>query len=346
VEEGSVAKKIGAAVCLGLGVFLLVVAGLSKWYAYERLALVPLDQDTVSVSYGPDATYLNVAAEGGPAIETGDLVSTRRVVGDVEASQLASDELDRDVAIWSTYSFTNPAESRDDGQNPLSGRLDYVAFDRHTGEAIDCCETYTQSGMDPETEQVADPVEMTFEGNYFKLPFNTQKKDYTFWDGTIGDTRPLVYEEEEELDGLTVYRFSQTIPPTDVDVEKHTEVPGSLVGFRRPSVQTDRMYSNVRTLWIEPETGVIIKAEEDQLSTLDIDGEPVATITEVTIGYDENTIAGNVDEYSSLSSQLKLIRVTVPLVGLIGGVLLVMVGALLLPSSESRAARGRRAATG
>lgn len=339
------AKKIGAAVCLGLGVFLLVLAGLAKWYAYDKLALVPLDQDTVSVSYGPDATYLNVAAEGGPAIQTGDLVSTRRVVGDVEASELASDELDREVAVWSTYSFTNPAESTDNGENPLSGRLDYVAFDRHTGETIDCCETYTQSGMDPETEEVADPVEVTFEGQYFKLPFNTQKRDYMFWDGSVGDTLPLVFEEEEELDGLTVYRFSQTIPPTDVDVEEHTEVPGSLVGLRRPSVQTDRMYSNVRTVWIEPETGVIIKAEEDQLSTLDIKGEPVATITEVTIGYDDETIARNIDEYSSLSSRLKLVRVTVPLVGLIAGVLLVLVGALLLLSSESHA-RGRRAATG
>jgi hypothetical protein len=74
-------------------------------------------------------------------------------------------------------------------------------------------------------------------------------------------------------------------------------------------------------------------------------GEPVATITEVTIGYDEATIAANADTYGSLSSQLKLIRVTVPVVGLTVGLLLVLIGALLLLRDGS-AARGRRAATG
>jgi hypothetical protein len=357
-----VAKRLGV-VCVALGAFLLVLAGMAKWYAYDRLAVVPLDQNTTaataddpdadkqSESYGPDATYLKVT-KAGASIENDDLVSIRRVVGQVEASQEASDELDQDIAIWETYSFSNPAEDKYNDDSPLSGRIDLVAFDRTTGEAVDCCDTLTQAGMDLETGEPLPPRPLTFEGHYFKLPFNTQKQEYLFWDGSLEKATPLVFEDEEEIEGVTVYRFKQTIEPTDIDLQasrgesEFTSVPGSLVGRPdKPSVKTNRMYSNVRTLWIEPETGVIIKAEEEQLTTLDVAGEPVATITEVTIGYDEATIAANADTYGSLSSQLKLIRVTVPVVGLTVGLLLVLIGALLLLRDGS-AARGRRAATG
>jgi hypothetical protein len=87
-----------------------------------------------------------------------------------------------------------------------------------------------------------------------------------------GDTPGL--PDEEEIEGVRVYRFKQTIEPTDIDLQasrgesEFTSVPGSLVGRPdKPSVKTNRMYSNVRTLWIEPETGVIVKAEEEQLTT-------------------------------------------------------------------------------
>jgi hypothetical protein len=360
-----VSKKIGV-ICVALGVFMLVLGGMSRWYAYDRLAVAPLDQNTTaqtapdddapddaarkrSQSYGPDAIYLKVT-EAGASIETADLQSVRTVVGDVEASKAASEELDREIAIWETYSYTNPLNDPDySEERPLSGRIDRVAFDRHTGEAVDCCDTTTQTGMD-ENGDPRPPVEVVFEGQYFKLPFNTQKQDYLFWDGTLQDATPLVYEEEEEVEGLTTYRFKQTIEPTDVDElttaegEEFTQVPGSLVGRpRAASVRTDRMYSNTRTLWIEPETGVIVKAEEDQLTTLDIDGEPAATITDVVISYDDQTVAANADTYSSLATQLRLIRWIVPVVGLVLGLLLVGLGVLLM-RRDSSASRGRRVA--
>jgi hypothetical protein len=103
------------------------------------------------------------------------------------------------------------------------------------------------------------------------------------------------------------------------------------------------MYSNTRTLWIEPETGVIVKAEEDQLTTLDVDGEPVATITDVVISYDDETVAANADTYSSLATQLGLIRWIVPLVGLLLGLLLIGLGVMLMPR-DGRSRRGRRVA--
>ena len=50
-------KKL-AVILTGLGVFVLGVALLARFYAYDQLAVVPLDQDTTSVSVGPGRHHL------------------------------------------------------------------------------------------------------------------------------------------------------------------------------------------------------------------------------------------------------------------------------------------------
>ena len=79
-------KKL-AVILTGLGVFVLGVALLARFYAYDRLAVVPLDQDTVSISEGPGATIFDIASQQEVTV---DLVSTRNVVGDVEACRGAA----------------------------------------------------------------------------------------------------------------------------------------------------------------------------------------------------------------------------------------------------------------
>ena len=64
------------------------------------------------------------------------------------------------------------------------------------------------------------------------------------------------------------------------------------------------------------------------------EGEQVATLTDVTIGYNPETISDNVDTYSALSTQLKLIRIWVPLIGGILGLLLLAAGLVMLRSSR------------
>ncbi len=75
---------------------------------------------------------------------------------------------------------------------------------------------------------------------------------------------------------------------------------------------------------------MIIRGQEDQLSVAEYQGEEVATLTDVTIGYNPDTISENVDTYSALATQLKVIRIWVPLVGGILGLLLLAVGLVIL----------------
>ena len=109
-----------------------------------------------------------------------------------------------------------------------------------------------------------------------------------------------------------------------------------------------RSYQNTRTLWIEPVTGAIIKGREQQLASLDYNGEAKVTATQVSIEYDDDTVKKNVegakvdgvDEggYKAKAAQLHLIGFWVPLVSLILGLLLLGWSCSCSPSAAARRA--------
>ena len=377
-------KKVGI-VLLALGAFMLVLAGVSKWYIYDKVALAPLDrnastaegaEDEPTVAEG-EGTVFSIAA-GLQEIDT-TVTSIRNTVGQVEDSEELSDATGEDLVIYETFNYSLDGEDR-----VLSGTFDRVIYDRHTGETYDCpeevadlCDEKTGSNISEEvTEQLIeqfDTEDLTeieaeeqdisflapgdegfdgFEGQYFKMPFNTQKQSYPWWDGSIKQAADMVYQDEEEVQGLTTYRFQQVIPPTDIADQ---ELPASVTGLP-DDVLADRMYSNTRTVWIEPETGAIIKASEDQLTTFDYEGESLVTATDVTIEYNEATQEAFADEFGPLATQLKIVRVWVPLGGLIVGLLLLALGAFLVITGRSerkgpgagqpKAPAGRRSVSG
>jgi hypothetical protein len=315
-----VVKKLGTAAVF-LGTFVLVLAVLSKFYMYDRLAVVPLNNETTSISEtapGEDGTYLDVAA--GLKVTEAPLRSTRIVRGDVDASKKASDELDRDIAVWDTYSCTAPATfDCGSGETPLSAADETVAFDRKTGESVKW--SGTKSEADGETNEGFE-----FKGQYFKFPFDTKKKTYQFWDGTLNDATPAKYVGEGDVDGLKVYKFEQTIEPVKTGT---IDVPGDLVGSPEPTVTADRIYSNVRTFSVEPVTGVIVVGGEAQDGYLELDGERVLTTTQATLQYTDENTADTVDEYKPKATLLTAVKTWIPIGGAILGVVLIGLGLFL-----------------
>ncbi|MCL8250271.1 DUF3068 domain-containing protein [Aeromicrobium fastidiosum] len=324
-------KKLGT-VALFLGAFVLALAVLSKFYMYDRLAVVPLNTETTSISEtapGQDGTYLDIA--GGLRVAEAPLKSTRIVSGDVEASKKASDELGKDVAVWDTYVCTAPAAfDCSSGETPLSASDETVAFDRQTGEVV-AWEGNTSSS-DGETEK-----DFPFKGQYFKFPFDTQKKTYQFWDGTLNKATPATYDGEGTVDGLKVLKFKQTIAPVKTGT---IDVPGSLVG--RPdegTVTADRIYSNVRTFSVEPVTGVIVVGGEAQDGYLELDGERVLTTTKATLQYTESNTKDTVDEYKPKATLLTAVKTYVPIGGAVLGIVLIGVGLLARRSGNAAGTR-------
>lgn len=326
-------KKLGT-VALFLGAFLIALAALSKFYMYDRLAVVPLNQDTTSISQtspGADAEYLDVAA--GLKIANGPLKNIKVVRGDIEASKEASKELDKDIAVWNIYDATDtPDFDFSSGETALSATDDTVAFDRNTGEAVSW--KGTQSTGDGETIEPGD-----FEGLYFKFPFDSKKKTYQYWDGTLRKATPATYIGEGKIKGLKVYKYRQTIEPIKTGT---IDVPGDLVGSDEDTVTADRIYSSVTNYDVEPVTGVVIKGETAQDSYLELDGERVLTTTKATLGYTDANIAQTVNDYKGKAKLLAAIKTTVPIGGLILG--LVLVGAGLFSRRGGNRPDGHRKA--
>jgi hypothetical protein len=288
---------------------------------------------------------------------TTDLTSPRNTIGQVKDSEELSDATGKKLAIYETFNYTT-----DDKDRILSGTFDRVIFDRTTGEAYHCsdalqdlCDEKTgtvKSGADPTDAQgTEDDIEFVhpgegtfsgFEGQYFKLPFNTQKQTYQWWDGDLAKATDLKFEKEETLDGLLTYKFVQTIEPTKVGTQ---DIPASIAGIdQEGNVTVDSIYSNVRSLWIEPETGVLIKGQEQQNNYFEYNGEEVVTTTKAVITYDDATVTANTDLYSPLASQLKILRVWLLVVGLVVGLALVALGAVLL-LRRGRAGGGNHSTT-
>lgn len=316
-------KLIGL-ILLGLGAFLLVAAPLLRLYTYPSLAKTPLDQFTENVAEGHGMTAFYTSE-----LETKsglDLFSIRRVRADLQAEK----QLGNDVSVFESH-----VRNVDSAGTLLSSTLQRAAMDRTTGAAIKCdCQTWAA-----ETDKPEDRKELTYQGQVFKMPFNAQKKTYAWWDQTLEAAVPAKFVRTEKVDGTEAYVYQMHIEPTTVRTQ---EVPAKLIGGTDTvNVSVDRVYENTRTIWVEPNTGGVIKGQEELNVRFERGGQDVLTLQKGTITYDSATVKRNAADYKKDGDKLKLIRFTLPVSLAILGVLCLLVGALLVMSSRQAAPAGR-----
>lgn len=301
--------RVVGRVLVGVGIFLLVLAPFMRFYAYPRLAVAPIDQTLKIVSEGRGANVFDRSTLTN--IKT-TLVATRLVQGDVTAAQKQGDDTDVWVVTVSTV---------DSQGNVRSRTVDRAAFDANTSDAVNCCQEYIST-----TKGVNRPVK--HQGLTFKFPFDAQKQTYQFWDLTLRKALPIVYQDTESINGVTVYKYEQTIKPTPS--AEPQQLPANLLGLPGTGdVSAQAYYSNTRTVWVEPETGVVLKGQEQQYNTLRAEGKDRLITTKVTIGYTPESVKMLSDTYGDKGSQLHLIRTVLPLVALIAGIVLVGIGLFL-----------------
>jgi uncharacterized membrane protein len=291
-----VARRIGF-VLVFVGFFLVFSSLLVRFYAYPRLQKAPLNQYSEPVATGT-GTYFNLAQL---KEVTAQLQNIRVVKGDAKAGNAST-------AVWDSFSVT---KDLGDG-GVLSADQERVAMDRVTGESKRCC------GEQP-----------PHSGLTFKFPFDTQKRAYSFWDTTAKQAFPATYMGTERINGLLVYRFEQRFSNVRLQT---VQVSGAQA--HQPGVATvpaTVIYGNVKTLWVEPRTGIIVKGGQDVSEVLQTeDGQAVLTVVKAQLVYDRDTISGNVDDARSAMSQLRAIQWVLPIGALIVGVVLIVLGVVLI----------------
>jgi hypothetical protein len=296
---------------LGVGTFLVATALLLRLFVLPSLLVTPIDQFAESFAPGT-GTVFNPATLSEE--QNVDLVAHRTLRGDVAAS---SD----DVGVWDESLVLEKSDG-----SMVNTSIDRVAWDRKTGEAVHCC------------GEAVDGVPTKHTGLSYKFPFGTEKKTYQFFDTTAKKAYPMTYQGSEQIQGLTVYRFEQPIDPVQIG---ESEVPGDLVGETAPSVTVPRFYDNLRTVWVEPVTGVIVKGQEEQHQVFrDAAGADAVTLVDVTLTFNEKTQKQQADLAKDGRSKAALIGTWAPIaLGLLGVVLLVL-GLVMIARRDDGADEG------
>lgn len=333
-------RRVVGLVLLALGVFGVALGLLLPFYAYPRLALVPLNQKSESVSTGQDMTVLypgRVAEGGGPeSVETGVTVTaTRRVQGNPGAAEARPGG---SVMVWDVGLVVEDA----DGEL-LNASLDHLCLDRSTNEAVQPC---SGEGIeDDEDDNRIDPDDaVTHRGLSYKFPFGTEQKEYSYFDNTLRRPFPMRYETTETVEGIETYKFVQVIPLTELE-GKDLDLPGKVVRQPDvPSIRVARFYENTRTVWVEPYSGIVVKGQEEQEQTLRTsDGRPVLTAFGGTLAFTDATVKDSAKDAAEARSQLRLVRTVGPAVLISVGVLLILVGLALILFGGGGAAEGQPA---
>ncbi|MBV9830997.1 MAG: DUF3068 domain-containing protein [Marmoricola sp.] len=314
-------RRLLGPIIFGLGVFLLAAGLLIRFYAYPRVAVAPIDQNSVTKLQATGAEIFDTTTL--KPLST-DLSIQSRTVGDVKASQDEGNNVRVWVGTTSIRSADGTVRSRSTERSP---------FDATTAEAVNCCGAFDES-----TEGDRKAVKRT--GLVWKWPFDTQKKDYEVWDGTLGAAVTAKYVGESSVKGLKTYEFKLTVPKTKVGT---TQVPASVVGEPGSgNVEADNMYSTTNTYQIEPYTGAIVTQSLDSDNTLAVNGVDKVTTTKANIEYTPATVDSNVSDFKSKASLLKLVKTTGPIITVVLGLLLMVLGFVLGRRNESAEATSRQ----
>ena len=327
-------RRVYGSILLGLGLALFVLGLMSKSFLYERLATVPLDQKSTSVSEGKNMSVLRLwsedtgqkDAEGNPVIEghydkltDATVRSTREVIGIPGLAAKTGDS--GQIAVWQTG-----VKSEAVGVGPLTYSQEIVTFNRVSGEATGS-PTDERSAGDLEDPSKMEKVK--HEGLFFKFPFDVQQTTYPFWDGDLGKSVPIKFIKVEDLYGTPTYVFEQVIPQTDLGTR---DLPGGVFDTEG-NVSAKVMYGNTRTLWVEPNTGVIIKGQEQVDKSLVSDKGTIAA-TKGTIGYNEATVEENASTWGTKGKLLGFVKGPMMPLFVILGLVLAALGAFLVRKGE------------
>ena len=224
-------------VLLGLGSFLVVVAGLLRFYAAPQLIAAPNDVYEQDTLVSPHASYF----DEGALVTRHDVRLTYTLT--IRADQRASSGK---IAVWDSFaSLADPKR-----HNVVNTVYQRSAFDRRTGQMVQCCGA-----------SVNDNTQIKQTGIGLFWPIGTKKQTYTVFDNNSMKSWPAHYVGEATDTGVLTYKFTQHVPATKVDVM--TGVPTSLLGIKGPSrnVVANRYYTADNTFWVDPRTGVLVDEE-------------------------------------------------------------------------------------
>ena len=349
----AVALRFAACGLLGLGAALLIAALLLSTYTHGKIAKIPLNLDADLVSEGT-ATALDPASLSSPErfVINQDVPVALQQQLSVEAPANA------DVVTLQVGSSLRRTDQQQD-KGLLLAMVDTVTLDRTTAEAVSSDTNPGGAVQKPRTiEDDAPPtnIALPHEGLSYRFPFGTEKKTYPYFDPIAQKAFDANYDGEEDVNGLTTYRFTQNIgydadgklaDPLkysslyDNDEDSEVTARASLWGVEAENpedpITMNRYYAAKRTFWVDPITGTIVRAEDHGFHYYSRDAlRPEVTFAEFDVTSTEKTVESQVaaarDEADHLALWTRILPITFTALGLV-----TLVGGALLGSFALRA---------
>ena len=180
-------------------------------------------------------------------------------------------------------------------------RLISASYDTFATDRVDALATNIDTLPDDDVEH---------EGIVNKFPFDTEKKTYPYWDSVLGEAVDAKYDRTEDVDGVETYVFVVTIDEVETDIAD--DVPG--------------VYSSTKEIYVEPLTGAILNQTDDQ-QRVTTDGTEVL---DLQLAFTADQQKQSADDARDNISLIRLATRIAPIVGFVGGGVLLAVGLFLL----------------
>ncbi|MGC5022714.1 DUF3068 domain-containing protein [Micromonospora sp. DT47] len=312
-------RAIGT-VLFGLGALLLVFAAGLAFVVAPAVTKLPYDLErSVSVVEAPGARFLQIKKIGDNVeIKThqATLRSTVAVQPNAKATADLTGDLDSTAVVWTV----GQTVERTDLKEQVSAYAAELAIDRVSGEGL----FWNGQWLDEAEERAA----VLFEGQVYKFPFNTEKKEYRIYDRDVRKALPARYIGTETVDGVEVYRFEQVIDDQELRMDDG-RVAALLGSFAPGATEGKVVYSNTRTVWVEPLTGSYLKVQEVQRKALVPNSGLGTVLLDATFDSTPETVAAAVERARESRQQLQTVRLYGPITLTILGVASIIGGLLV-----------------
>ncbi|WP_433388529.1 DUF3068 domain-containing protein [Micromonospora sp. KLBMP9576] len=321
-------RAIGA-VLFGGGALLLALAAGLVFVVKPAMAKLPYDLEaSTSVAEARGATFLQIT-NGTIAINRADLRSTVRVSPNAKTTDELSGDLDGKAVVWQV----GQTVERTDTKELINAYGAALALDRVSGAALGWNGQYLDDTGTREKVQ--------FSGQMYKFPFGAEKKTHEIYDRDLRAVRPAQFKGTEDVKGIESYRYEQVI--TDEQLNLPAERVSLLLAPLAPGATSGRVvYSNTRTVWIDPVTGSFLKVREVQRKTLMPDVGAPATLLDADFSYTEDTVAASVKRAEESRRSLTMLSVYAPVGLALLGLVLLAAGLLVVRRGEGRVATDAR----
>jgi Porin PorA len=311
-------RRVVWPVLTGLGVFLIVLALMLKFYVPGQAVKAPLNEHSIGTLQGTGLSYFSAAQL--QELTGVTMRATSTVEGDVVAAKAAGSS---HIAVWKSFTAVEDLTNH----QPFSYSSQTLAFDRKDGQLVNCCGEFIDSNH-----------HLNVSAQGYLWPFKAQKKSYQVFDTTLLKPVTFNFAGTATTDGLATYRYVVHTPNQQIGTQT---LPASLLGLPGAEVTLPEFYTASKTYWVDPVTGAPLQVTETQRITLqDSSGVTRLVLFAGTLASTAASVQSAVAIDKPYNNEINLVEGLLPIFGIVLGLVLLVVGLVLSRSRTDDEAAG------